>query len=99
MPAAKATVVIVSLYGKEFLERCHAGLLAQTVKPHEIILVYNARTDGSLEIARRFPSVRLLAQDSNSGFGCGNNLRIKAAAAGSEWIAFLSPGAFAKPRW
>jgi len=71
----------------------------QTVKPNEIILVDNASTDGSLEIVRRFPSVRLLAQDSNTGFACGNNLAINAAAAGSEWIALLNPDAFPEPCW
>lgn len=73
--------------------------MAQTATQHEIILVDNASTDGSLEIARRFPSVRLLAQDGNTGFARGNNLAINAAAAGSEWIALLNPDAFPEPRW
>jgi GT2 family glycosyltransferase len=99
MPAAKATVVIVNWNGGDFLERCLTALLAQTATPYEIILVDNASTDGSLEIARRFPSVRLLAQNSNTGFARGNNLAINAAAAGSEWIALLNPDAFPEPRW
>lgn len=71
----------------------------QTVKPHEIILVDNASLDGSLEIARRFPSVRLIAQAQNTGFARGNNLVIDAASDESEWIALLNPDAFAEPRW
>jgi len=43
--------------------------------------------------------VRLLAQNSNTGFARGNNLAINAAAAGSEWIALLNPDAFPEPRW
>ncbi len=95
----KVTVLIVNWNGEQFLERCLTALLAQTVTPYEIILVDNASTDGSLEIARRFPSVRLLAQNSNTGFARGNNLAINAAAAGSEWIALLNPDAFPEPRW
>jgi glycosyltransferase involved in cell wall biosynthesis len=95
----KATVLIVNWNGEQFLERCLTALLAQTVTPYEIILVDNASTDGSLEIARRFPSVRLLAQDSNTGFARGNNLAINTAAAGSEWIALLNPDAFPEPCW
>jgi len=95
----KVSVVIVNWNGEQFLEQCLTALLAQTVTPHEIFLVDNASTDGSLEIARRFPSVRLLAQDSNTGFARGNNLAINAAAAGSEWIALLNPDAFPEPRW
>jgi GT2 family glycosyltransferase len=95
----KASVIIVNWNGELFIERCLAALMAQTVKPHEIILVDNASSDGSLEIARRFPSVRLMAQDQNTGFARGNNLAIAAASAESEWIALLNPDAFAEPRW
>jgi GT2 family glycosyltransferase len=95
----KVTVLIVNWNGERFLERCLTALLAQTVTPFETILVDNASTDGSLEIARRFPSMRLLPQNSNTGFARGNNLAINAAAAGSEWIALLNPDAFPEPRW
>lgn len=54
----KVTVVIVNWNGERFLERCLTALLAQTAKPHEIIVVDNASSNGSVEIVRRFPSVR-----------------------------------------
>ena len=95
----KVSVIVVNWNGEHFLLRCLTALLAQTVTPYEIILLDNASTDGSLETARRFPSVRLLAQNSNTGFARGNNLAINAAAAGSEWIALLNPDAFPEPRW
>ena len=93
------SVIIVNWNGEPFLERCLTTLMAQTATPYEIILVDNASTDNSLEIARRFPSVRLLAQNSNTGFARGNNLAINVAASGSEWIALLNPDAFPEPRW
>lgn len=95
----KVTVVIVNWNGAQFLERCLAAVMAQTVAPYEIILVDNASSDGSLDIVRRFPSVRLLAQDKNLGFARANNLAIEAAFAESEWIALLNPDAFAEPSW
>ena len=95
----KVTVVIVNWYGERFLEQCLAALLAQTVKPHEIIFLDNASTDGSLEIARRFPAVRVMALDQNTGFARGNNLAIDSASKESEWIALINPDAFAGPRW
>jgi GT2 family glycosyltransferase len=94
-----ATVIVVNWNGERFLDRCLAALLAQTVAPHEIILVDNASSDASLDIVRRFPSVRLLAQNENLGFARGNNLAIKAASAESEWIALLNPDAFPEPCW
>ena len=93
------SVIIVNWNGEQFLERCLLALMDQTVKPHEIILVDNASSDGSLEIARRFPIVRLMALDQNTGFACGNNLAIEAASNESEWIALINPDAFAEPRW
>lgn len=75
------------------------ALLAQTTKPHEIILLDNASTDGSLEIMLRFPTVRVIALEQNTGFARGNNLAIEAASQASEWIALINPDAFAAPRW
>lgn len=95
----KASVIIVNWNGEPFLERCLTALVAQTVKPHEIILVDNASSDRSVDIARRFPAVRLMALDQNTGFARGNNLAIEATSAGSEWITLLNPDAFAEPRW
>ncbi len=95
----KVAVVVVNWNGGHFLERCLTALLAQTVTPYAIILVDNASTDGSLEIVRRFPSVRLIPQAKNTGFARGNNSAIDAAPAESEWIALLNPDAFAEPRW
>lgn len=95
----KVAVIIVNWNGEQFLDRCLTALRAQTAKPHEIILLDNASTDGSLEIARRFPSVRVIALDQNTGFARGNNLAIEAASKASEWIALINPDAFAAPRW
>lgn len=95
----KVSVIVVNWNGGQFLERCLAALMAQALKPHEIILVDNASSDGSLEIVRRFPSVRLMVQDQNTGFARGNNLAIEAAFKESEWIALINPDAFADPRW
>lgn len=95
----KVSVIIVNWNGEPFLERCLTALMAQTVKPHEIILVDNASSDGSAEIARRFPLVRLLALDQNTGFARGNNLAIDASSKASEWITLLNPDAFAETRW
>lgn len=95
----KWSVVVVNWNGEQFLERCLIALTAQTAKPHEIILLDNASTDSSLEIARRFPEVRIIALDRNTGFARGNNVLIDAASKASEWIALINPDAFAAPRW
>ena len=95
----RVTVIVVNWNGERFLERCLSALAAQTVAPYEIILVDNASSDASLDIVRKFPAVRLLAQKDNLGFARGNNLAIEAASPGSEWIALLNPDAFPQTDW
>ena len=95
----KVTVIIVNWNGERFIEQCLDRLMAQTVAPHEIILLDNASSDGSVEIAKRFPAVRLMLSHENTGFARGNNLAIQAASEESDWIALLNPDAFAEPRW
>ena len=97
--AGKVTVIIVNWNGGQFLERCLTALMAQTAKPHEIIVVDNASSDGSMEIVQKFSAVRMISLDRNSGFARGNNLAIKASSAEAEWIVLLNPDAFAEPRW
>ena len=96
---SRVSVIVVNWNGEKFLERCLTALMDQTAKPHEVILVDNASSDASVEIVRRFPSVRLIALDQNTGFARGNNLAIKAASVESEWIALINPDAFAEPSW
>lgn len=61
------TVVIVNWNGERFIDRCLSAVLAQTVMPHEIIVVDHASSDASMEIVRRYPSVRVLELNDNLG--------------------------------
>lgn len=98
-PSERISVVVVNWNGERYLERCLEALFAQTLAPAEIILVDNGSTDRSLEIAARFPQIRVIALQENTGFARGNNIAIRAAAADSKWIALMNPDAFAQPDW
>lgn len=73
------SIVIVNWNEKDFLVQCLESLLNQNVKgKFEIIVVDNASTDGSQYIVQeRFPSVKLICNDSNLGFAKANNMGIK----------------------
>lgn len=98
--SAPVSVIIVNWNAGDLLARCASSLVAQTVLPHEIIVVDNASTDGSVKrIVDKFPSVRVIESKRNLGFAAANNLAVQGASSGSEWIAFLNPDAFPEPGW
>ncbi len=74
------SVIIVSFNARADLERCLESLhAARPQTPHEIVVVDNASQDGSDESARRWPDVRVVANDSNVGFAAANNIGIRAS--------------------
>jgi GT2 family glycosyltransferase len=70
------TFVVVSYNTRAYLERCLATL------PGPTIVVDNASTDGSAELAT-------IRNERNPGFGTAANIGIKAAA--TPWIFLLNP--------
>ncbi len=95
---AIVSVVIVNWNGGEAVLECLRHVLAQTRPPDEIIVVDNASTDGSLEaIAREFPGVQVVENESNLGYGGGVNRGV--ALATGKWVALLNNDAMADARW
>jgi GT2 family glycosyltransferase len=76
------SVVIPTWNGRDHLERNLSSVVeALAANPaHEIIVVDNASDDGTAEFLRdEFPGVRVLACDTNLGFGEGSNAGFRAA--------------------
>ena len=68
-------IVIVSWNVRELLAACLESVLRNTEHAPRIIVVDNASTDGSAEMVReRFPPVKLIVSEKNSGFAGANNL-------------------------
>lgn len=96
--APSISVIIVSYESGPTLQRCLAGLAAQTFTDFEILLVDNASTDGAPQAAvAADPSIRFLEPGANLGFAAGNNLAIKSAR--GRWLALLNPDAYPEPCW
>ena len=81
-----ATIQILNYEGKELLERNLPSVLAavsQTGQPHEVLVVDNGSTDGSVEMLReKFPDVKVVALDRNYYFSRGNNAGVPHASHG-----------------
>lgn len=85
------SVIVVSFNTRELLRECLGSVGRHlTGTPHEVLVVDNASTDGSVEmIQAEFPGARLLVNSENQGFGRANN-RAMAEAQGDLFLLLNS---------
>jgi asparagine synthase (glutamine-hydrolysing) len=90
VPAPDLSVVIVNWNTREILRDCLASVTEHLAAiPHEVVVVDNASSDGSADmVAADFPSVRLLRNSENAGFGVANNQAMRVAR--GEWLLLLN---------
>lgn len=83
-------IVIVSHNTKAELENCLRSLHEHPPRvPHEVTVVDNASSDGSVEAVRsHWPGVRVIRLDSNVGFAAGNNAGMRQTA--SDLVLLLN---------
>lgn len=86
------SVIIVSYNSAPELPACLNSLRNQTLKDFEIIVIDNASRDDSVALIRSdYPEVKLIASDSNLGFGNANNKALTVAE--GRYIVLLNPDA------
>ena len=97
------SVVIPSYNSHSTIKECIRALLNQNVKVnYEIIVVDNASSDGSLELAKKILSKSnkkyiLIKNSSNVGYCLGNNIGIKHSK--GEYIAIINPDIILEKDW
>ena len=78
----RLSIIIVNFNGAGHLERCLRSLHEHPPStPTEIIVVDNASSDGSADVAATWPAVRLVRLPQNVGFSAGNNAGIRVTSA------------------
>ena len=88
----RLSVIIVSYNTRDLLRRC----LASLGDGFEVIVVDNASSDGSAEMVRvEFPSVVLIENTVNKGFGTANNQGFDAMS--GDLALLLNSDAYATP--
>lgn len=82
------SAIVISYHGRKFLEDCLTTLIADLGDiQHEIIVVDNGSTDGSIEIVRAVaPQARLIEHGCNLGFAKAVNAGIAEARGRYLWI-------------
>lgn len=92
-----ASIVIVLYNSSQYIEPCIDSIIKQDY-PHEIIAVDNNSTDDSCRILKeKYPNVRLIKNQENSGYGAGNNEGVKHAI--GKYIVVLNPDTIVEDGW
>ncbi len=86
MENPKISVVIPVFNQGEYLAQCIESVLAQTLKPHEIIVVDDGCQDDSRYVASSYPEVKIINQ-VNKGLPSARNTGIMNAT--GDYIFFL----------
>ena len=108
----KASVIVLSWNGMNYLQDCLDAVLSQGFADLEPIVVDNASTDGSADfVASHYPGVRLLRNERNLGFAAGNNRGLRVATGDvllllnqdtvvqRGWLKALAEALMRNPRW
>lgn len=94
-----ATVVILTHNGQEHIREIIEAVLGQRYGSFELLIIDSGSTDGTLEIVRSFPEVRLI-EIPNSEFGHGRTRNLAATYAQGRYIAYLTHDAVpTTPHW
>jgi glycosyltransferase involved in cell wall biosynthesis len=97
--AAPEISVIVPFYNNEqFIERCVQSLLAQTYPPasYEILMVDNNSNDGSAQMVRNYPRVRLVSEGKQGAYAARNH---GVALSHGAILAFTDADCVPSPEW
>ncbi|WP_395671536.1 glycosyltransferase family 2 protein [Phenylobacterium sp.] len=82
----RVAVVIPTYNHAAFLKTALSSAFAQTVRPHEVIVVDDGSTDDPATVVRDYPGARLIRQ-ANKGLAAARNTGWRACQ--SEWLVFL----------
>ena len=97
--APRLSVQVVTWNSADVVDACLASLHAQTSPAMEAIVVDNASTDGSAEVAEKWfargLSGTLRRESGNTGFCAAQNRALEISS--GDWVLFLNPDAELPP--
>lgn len=98
MGSPKIAVVILNWNGKGFLSKFLPSVLATSYNGHEVIIVDNGSTDGSVEFLKEnFPNLRIIQFENNLGFAGGYNKALREIEA--KYYVLLNSDVEVYPGW
>jgi GT2 family glycosyltransferase len=94
----KVSVVVPNWNGAKHLAACLDSLRIQS-QAHQVIVVDNGSTDGSLKLLGNYPEVQIIPLKKNYGFAGGVNPGFRQALRDSDYIALFNNDAIADKDW
>lgn len=97
----RTSLIILTHNGLEHTKNCLRSIEAHTPEPHELIIVDNASSDGTLDYLREYvathDNVRIIANRTNRGFAAGNNQGL--ALARGAYVLLLNNDTIVTDGW
>jgi GT2 family glycosyltransferase len=93
---AKITIVLVTWNSAPYLGRCLEGILQQTYRDRELIVVDNASTDPSAAIAEPH-ATRVIRNETNRGFSAAVNQALEVAS--GDFLLVVNPDCYLEPEY
>jgi len=93
MKQPKIAVIIINWNGKHLLEECLSSVENQNYNNYRIIFIDNGSKDKSVKfVGEKFPDVKIISLDKNTGFAKANNIGMHKAFEDSEveYVAILN---------
>jgi glycosyltransferase involved in cell wall biosynthesis/MoaA/NifB/PqqE/SkfB family radical SAM enzyme len=95
------SIIILTYNQLEYTKKCLESIAANTPEPHEIIIVDNGSTDGTVQwlrnLAAENSNYRLIENKENLGFALGNNKGI--AEAKGDYVVLMNNDVVVTPGW
>lgn len=90
------SIIIVSFNTADLTIACLESVFVSQQVSYEVFVVDNASKDRSVEVIRKkFPAVRLTANETNRGFGAANNQALRECK--GRHVVFLNPDTTVEP--
>lgn len=90
------SIIIVSYNTADLIGDCLKSVLVSLQIRCEVFVVDNASRDGSADVVRKkFPTVSLIANEANRGFGAANNQALRECT--GRHVVFLNPDTTVEP--
>lgn len=89
------SIIVTTYNSAKFVENCIDSLLNQTVNNIEIIVVDDASTDNTVEIIKKYPTIKLIELDENNGTYYARNIGISQSS--GQFITFQDSDDWSHP--